>query len=81
MHDGAASGTVGQGRTGHVHRHLINLCRIVLLNVAKDTDIIGLDEVDRDTLAAETSRATDPVDVELSVVWQVVADDQRDLCG
>ena len=62
-----------------VHRHLIDLRRVVLLDVAEDPDVVRLDEVDGDALAAEAARAADAVDVQLAVVGQVVVDDERDL--
>jgi len=39
----------------HVHRHLVNLGRVVLLDVAQDADVVALDEVDGDALAAEAA--------------------------
>ena len=42
-----------------VHGHLIDLRRVVLLNVTQNANVVGLDKVDGHTLAAETSRATD----------------------
>ena len=44
-----------------VHRHLINLRRIVLFNITQYTNIVILDEIYRNTLAAKTTRATDAV--------------------
>ena len=58
-----------------VHGHLVNLCWVVLFNVAKDSDVVVLDKVDGDTLAAETARTADTVDVQLAVVGQIVVDD------
>mmetsp|Transcript_138 Transcript_138/g.252 ORF Transcript_138/g.252 Transcript_138/m.252 type:complete len:462 (+) Transcript_138:109-1494(+) len=66
-------------QVGDVHRHLVDLSGIELLNVAQNSDVVVLDEVDGDALAAEAARAANAVDVELSVVRQVVADDQRHL--
>lgn len=48
---------------GYVHRHLVDLRGIVLLDVPKDSDVVGLDKIDGDTLAAETTRPTDAMDV------------------
>merc|ERR1719502_292196 len=62
-----------------IHGHLIDLGRIILLDVAQDADVVTLDEVDRHALAAETARPTDAVDVQLTAVGEVVADDQRHL--
>mmetsp|Transcript_88339 Transcript_88339/g.142961 ORF Transcript_88339/g.142961 Transcript_88339/m.142961 type:complete len:234 (-) Transcript_88339:621-1322(-) len=64
---------------GKVHGHFIDLCRIVLLNIAQNPDIIGLDKVDRHTFAAVATGTTDAVDVELTVVGQIVVDHQRHL--
>jgi hypothetical protein len=60
----------------HVHRHLINLRRVVLLNIPQYLQIIILDKVYRDTLAAKSTGSTNPMDIELSIVGQVVIDDQ-----
>ena len=51
---------------GDVHRHFVDLGRIVLLNVAKNADIVLLDKVDGHTLASETTRTADSVDVQLT---------------
>ena len=40
---------------GDVHGHLVNLRGVVLLDVSKDTHVVRLDEVDRYTLAPESS--------------------------
>mmetsp|Transcript_14814 Transcript_14814/g.33881 ORF Transcript_14814/g.33881 Transcript_14814/m.33881 type:complete len:372 (+) Transcript_14814:233-1348(+) len=64
---------------GDVHWHLIDLSRIVLLDVAQDANVVRLDEIYRNTLATETSGATDAMDVELAVVRQIVANDKRHL--
>lgn len=66
-------------KISHVHGHFVDLRGIVLFNVSQDSDVVGLDEVDGNTLATEAARATDPVDVQLSVVGEVVVDDKRDL--
>jgi hypothetical protein len=49
------------------------------LNIAQNAHIILGDEVDSDTLASESARATNPVDVVLTIAGEVVVDDQRDL--
>lgn len=38
-----------------IHGHFINLRRVVLFNVPENSDVIGLDKVDRNTLAAKTT--------------------------
>ena len=53
---------------GHIRRHLIYLRRIILLDVAQNAHVLGRHEVDGDTLAAETTRPTDPMNVELSTL-------------
>ena len=55
------------------------MCRVILLYISEDPDVIILDEVDRNTLPAESSRPSDPVDVELTIVWEVIVDDQGHL--
>ena len=59
-----------------VHRHLVDLCGVVLLDVSQNPNVIILNEVDGYTLAAEPTGSSDPVDVQLTVVWQVVVDDE-----
>lgn len=61
---------------GYVHRHLVDLRGIVLLDVPQDSDVVGLDEVDGDTLATKTTRSTDAMDVQLTIVGQIVVDDE-----
>lgn len=64
---------------GHVHGHLLDLGAVELLDLTHHTDIVSGDEVDSDTLTAETATTTDTVDVVLTVGGEVVVDDQRDL--
>ena len=59
-----------------VHRHLVDLRRVVLLDVAQDADVVLLDKVDGHTLAPVAPRAADAVDVVLAVVREVVVDDE-----
>merc|ERR1719474_2501538 len=63
----------------NVHWHFVNLGGVVLLNVPQDSDVIVLDKVDCNTLTAEPSRPSNPMDVELTVVGKVVVDDKRHL--
>ena len=42
-----------------VHRHLINLGAVVLLDISQDTDVVVLDEINGHTLPTVPSRATD----------------------
>ena len=44
-----------------IHGHFINLCGVVLFNIAQNPDVLVLHEVDGNTLPAKTTRATDPV--------------------
>ena len=60
-------------------RHTINLSTVELLNITEDTNVVILDKVDGNTLATETTRSTDSVNVELTVVGEVVVDHQRHL--
>lgn len=46
-----------------VHWHFVNLRGIILLDITQNPNVIALYEVNRDTLSAETSRTTYPVDV------------------
>lgn len=63
-------------KVGNIHRHLVDLRRVVLLNVTQDTNVVVLHKVDRDTLAAETTRPADTVNVQLAVVGKIVVDHQ-----
>jgi hypothetical protein len=56
-----------------------NLGVVEALNVTKGGDVLGGDEVDGDTLASETTTATNPVDVVLPGRGEVVVDDEGDL--
>ena len=51
----------------HKKCRLSDLRGVVLLDVAKNSDVVGLDKVDGDTLAAETTRTTDAVNVQLTI--------------
>lgn len=52
---------------GDVHRHLLNLSVVELLNVLESADIVLGEEVDRHTLTSETTTTTDAVDVVLQI--------------
>ncbi len=62
-----------------VHGHFVNLCRIVLFNVPENPDVVALHKVNRHTLTTETTRTADSVDVQLTIVGQIVVNNQRDL--
>jgi hypothetical protein len=55
---------IGSGRT--VHGHLVDLRAVVLLDIAQDTDVVILDQVDRNTLASVATRATDATPLKVS---------------
>merc|ERR1712113_292130 len=63
----------------NIHGHLIDLGGVELLNVAKNTNVIILDKINRDAFAAEAARASNAVDVELTIVGEVIADHKRNL--
>ena len=44
-----------------------NLRGVVLLNIPKDSDVVGFDKVDGDTLAAESTGTTDAMNVQLTI--------------
>ena len=48
-----------------------------MLDVPQNADFVLFDEVDRNTLAAITTRTTDAVNIEFAVGRQVVIDDER----
>jgi len=64
---------------GNVHRHLLDLCRVELLDLPHHAYIVSGDEVDGDTLSAETTTTTNSVDVVLTVGGEIVVDDQGNL--
>ena len=65
--------------TSHVHWHLLDLGRVELLDLTHHADIISSDEVDSDTLSAESTATADTMDVVLTVGWQIVVDDEGNL--
>ncbi len=56
--------------------HFINLCRVILFNVTQDANVFVFHKVDCHTLAAKATRAANAVNVELTIVGQVIIDDQ-----
>lgn len=66
-------------QVGHIHRHLLDLGAVELLNLTHHAHIVGGNEVDGNTLTTETTTTTDTVNVVLAVGGQVVVDDQGDL--
>ena len=65
--------------TGNVHGHLLNLGAVELLNLTHHANIVGGDEVNRNTLPAETTATADTVNVVLPVGGEIVVDDQGNL--
>ncbi len=63
----------------HIHRHFVNLGRVILLDISQDLQVLILHEVDGHSLSSETTTTTNTVDIELSVSWKVIVDDQRNL--
>lgn len=66
-------------KIGDVHWHLLDLSAVELLDFSHHADILSGDEVDGNTLTSETSTTTDTMDVVLTVGWEIVVDDQRNL--
>ena len=64
---------------GDVHRHLLDLSAVELLDLTHHADVLGRDEVDGDTLASEPTTTSNAMDVVLAVSGQIVVDDERDL--
>lgn len=62
-----------------VHGHLLDLGAVELFNLAHHADIVSGDEVDRNTLTAETTTTTNTMDVVLAVGGEIVVDDERNL--
>lgn len=62
-----------------VHWHFVDLGGVVLLNVSEDSDVVILDKVDGHTFSAETTRTTDAMNIQLTIVGQIIVDNQRDL--
>lgn len=51
-----------------VHRHLIDLRRVILFDIPQYPYIVRFDEVDGHTLTSKSARPTDTVDVQLTIV-------------
>lgn len=62
-----------------IHRHFLNLCVVVLLDVLHDPNVVVGDKVDGHTLSSETTTSTDTMEVVFQVTRQIVVDNQRDL--
>jgi hypothetical protein len=63
----------------HVHGHLVDLRRVVELDIPQNPHIVAGHEVDSDTLSPESATTTDSVDVVLSVAGKIIIDHQADL--
>jgi len=66
-------------QVSNVHGHLLDLGAVELLNLAHHAHIVSGNEVDGNSLTAETTATTDAVDVVLAVGGKVVVDNQRNL--
>mmetsp|Transcript_17729 Transcript_17729/g.55205 ORF Transcript_17729/g.55205 Transcript_17729/m.55205 type:complete len:274 (-) Transcript_17729:945-1766(-) len=66
-------------KLGHVHRHLLDVRVVELLDLAQRAHVVLRHEVDRDALAAKATRAANAVDVVLAVRRQVVVDHEAHL--
>ena len=106
---------------GNIHRHFVNLGRIVLFNITQNSNVIVLqetivgktcencwkmhanyckmhancwkmhrkfkkkifwtysDKIDCNTLSAITTGSTNAMNVQLTIVWQIVVDNERHL--
>lgn len=63
----------------HIHRHLINLCRVILLDIPQNFQVLVSHKVYSHSLTPETSTSADSVNIELTVSRQIVVDNQRNL--
>lgn len=63
--------------TSNVHWHFLDLGAVELLDLSHHAHIVSSDEIDSDTLPAETSTTTDAVDVIFAIGGEIVIDDQR----
>lgn len=52
---------------------------VILFDISQNSDVIALDEIDGYTRATGTTRLTDAMDVQITIVGQVVVNDQRHL--
>lgn len=62
------SSTVQLDQVRHVHRHFINLSRVILFNISQNSNIVVSDKVDCNTLSSISTGSTDSVDVQLTIV-------------
>ena len=51
----------------NIHRHFINLCAVVLLDISQNGNVFIRDEINADTLTTETTRATNSTSQTLSL--------------
>lgn len=71
---------IDQKAQGHtVHGHLVDLRRVVLLDIAQNTHVVVAQEVDGNALSPEAAGATHAVNVELTIVGQIVVNHERHL--
>lgn len=52
-----------------IHGHFINLCTVILFNITQDSDVIGLDKVNCNTLATKPPWSTNPKTKSLREEW------------
>ena len=64
---------------GHVHRHLIDLRRVILLYIPQDLQVLVPYEVYCHSFSSETPTSTYSMDIELSIRGKIIVDNQRDL--
>ena len=66
-------------QVSNVGGHLEDLSVVGLLEILEDTELVSSGEVDGNSLASETTRATNTMDVLLVVAGQIVVDDDGNL--
>jgi len=69
----------GLDEVSDIHRHLLDLSVVKLLDLAEGAHVLRREEVDGHALTAKAPTAADAVDVVLAVGGQIVVDHKRDL--
>lgn len=59
-----------------IHGHFVDLCGVILFNVAKNSDIVSLYKIDGNTFPSKTSTSTNAMNVQFTTVWEIVVDHQ-----
>ena len=62
-----------------IHEQFVNLRGVVLFNVPQNPDIIVLDKVNGHTFTSESSGSTNAVNVQFTIIGQIVVDNQGNL--